>query len=49
MDEIRVYNAVLPTSQIKEQYYSGLNNLLANGAINQQQYAERISPLAIKE
>jgi len=38
MDEIRLYNAALTTSQIKEQYYAGLNKLLAIGAIGDKDY-----------
>jgi hypothetical protein len=28
IDDIRIYNTTIPVSQIKEQYYTGLNNLL---------------------
>jgi len=49
MDEIRIYSDVIPTSQIKENYYSGLNSLFANGNINKQEYNQRlINLLAIK-
>ena len=41
-DDIRIYNSVIPTSQIKEQYYAGLNNLLANGQIDKEEYQNRI-------
>jgi prepilin-type N-terminal cleavage/methylation domain-containing protein len=47
MDQIRVYNTPLSNSQIKQQYYTGLNNLLANGGINEEEYFLRISNLAI--
>jgi len=46
IDEIRAYNAVIPTSQIKEQYYAGLNNLLLNGSITKEEYSKRISEVA---
>lgn len=46
IDGIRVYNASMPTSQIKEQYYAGLNSLFANGAINFAEYSSRISEFA---
>jgi prepilin-type N-terminal cleavage/methylation domain-containing protein len=49
MDEVRLYDVVLPTSQIKEQYYSGLNSLLANGNIDAKEYSERINSIAINE
>lgn len=41
LDDIRVYNAVMPISQIKEQYYAGLNSLLINGNISSREYAWR--------
>ncbi|MFA5432509.1 MAG: LamG-like jellyroll fold domain-containing protein [Candidatus Paceibacterota bacterium] len=46
IDEVRIYNAVIPTSQIKEQYYVGLNSLLANGSINNKEYKEKINSVA---
>ena len=48
MDEVRIYNAAMPTSQIKEQYYIGLNSLLADGNINAKEYSERINLIAIQ-
>ena len=42
IDEIRLYNTELPTSQIKEQYYAGLNSLYAKGRINNQEYQSGI-------
>ncbi|MFA5714917.1 MAG: LamG domain-containing protein [Candidatus Paceibacterota bacterium] len=47
IDEVRVFNAPLPTSQIKEQYYAGLNRLLANGGITKEEYIERSFVLAL--
>jgi hypothetical protein len=49
MDEVRLYNAAMPTSQIKEQYYTGLNSLLINGGISKEEYGERINSIAINE
>jgi len=43
IDDVRVYDATISTSQIKEQYYAGLNNLFANGAISSNEYYSRIS------
>jgi prepilin-type N-terminal cleavage/methylation domain-containing protein len=43
IDEIRIYNTVVPTSQIKEQYYIGLNKLLANGGITEEEYLSRLN------
>ncbi|MFA5431436.1 MAG: LamG-like jellyroll fold domain-containing protein [Candidatus Paceibacterota bacterium] len=45
MDEIRIYNAAVPTSEIKEQYYLGLNSLLANGNISKEDYKQRLVDL----
>jgi prepilin-type N-terminal cleavage/methylation domain-containing protein len=47
IDEVRIYNAARPTSQIKEQYYAGLNNLLAKGGITNEEYQNRIGELAV--
>lgn len=41
MDNVRIYNVALPISQIKEQYYSGLNSMLLNGQINKDEYQEK--------
>ncbi|MFA5431459.1 MAG: LamG-like jellyroll fold domain-containing protein [Candidatus Paceibacterota bacterium] len=49
IDDVRIYNVAIPTSQIKEQYYAGLNNLLASGGITQEEYRERINSLAISK
>ena len=46
MDEVRVYNAAMPTSQIKEQYYAGLNSLLINGSISKEEYSNKVESLA---
>jgi hyaluronate lyase len=48
IDEARVFFATLSTSQIKEQYYAGLNSLLANGNIDAREYSERINSIAEK-
>jgi prepilin-type N-terminal cleavage/methylation domain-containing protein len=46
IDDIRIYDAAIPTSQIKEQYYAGLNKLLASGRINEKDYIEKINAVA---
>jgi prepilin-type N-terminal cleavage/methylation domain-containing protein len=46
IDEVRFYKAVVPTSQIKEQYYLGLNSLLINGSINREEYSSRLNDYA---
>lgn len=46
MDEIRVYNAAMPISQIKDYYYAGLNNLFANGGLTNEEYLARMGEVA---
>lgn len=42
IDGIRIYNSAIPISQIKEQYYVGINKLFANGSISKEDYLSRI-------
>jgi hypothetical protein len=49
MDDTRLFNAQVPTSQIQEQYYAGLNNLLVSGEISADEYAQRISTLSLNK
>lgn len=49
VDNARLYNATIPTSQIKELYYAGLNNLLASGKISADEYSQRISTLSLNK
>ncbi|MDD4531469.1 MAG: LamG domain-containing protein, partial [Candidatus Pacebacteria bacterium] len=46
MDEVRLYNEAIPTSQIKELYYSGLNNLFLKGGISKEEYLSMIKGYA---
>jgi len=48
IDEIRFYNTAIPAYQIREQYYSGLNNLLANKQIDMNEYINNIKSIAKK-
>jgi len=45
IDDIRIYNAALSSSQIKQNYIAGLNSMLSNGNISKQEYDERIESL----
>ncbi|MDD5555609.1 MAG: LamG domain-containing protein, partial [Candidatus Pacebacteria bacterium] len=45
IDDVRIYNAAIPASQIQQNYYSGLNRLLAGNGINQEEFMERVSQL----
>jgi prepilin-type N-terminal cleavage/methylation domain-containing protein len=46
LDNFRLYNSNVGTSYIREQYYAGLNSLLASGAISSKEYMGRIDYLA---
>ena len=46
IDDIRIYNAALSSSQIKQNYIAGLNSMLSNGNISNKEYNERINELA---
>jgi prepilin-type N-terminal cleavage/methylation domain-containing protein len=43
IDEVRAYSAALTSSQIKSQYYTGLDRLLTKGFIDEQEYRERLA------
>ena len=46
VDEARLYSVAIPTSQVKEQYYAGLNELFINGGITKEEYLSRINNIA---
>jgi len=46
MDNVRIYDSVLTTSQIKQNYIAGLNSLLANNNISQEEYNQRLDSLS---
>ena len=48
MDDIRIYDAALPTSQIKQNYIAGLDSLLSKSLISKDEYGQRLSELALK-
>jgi prepilin-type N-terminal cleavage/methylation domain-containing protein len=43
IDEVRIYNTALTTSQIQSQYYAGLNRLLAKGLMDETEYQEHLT------
>ena len=49
IDDVRIYNAALSSSQIKQNYVAGLNSMLANGNISKEEYNERINNLAYND
>jgi len=42
IDQVRIYKAALSTSQIKQQYYPGLQRLYKKGLISRKEYIKRI-------
>ena len=46
IDEVRLYDKLLSTSQVKEIYLSGLNSLYKSGSILKEDYDHRINELA---
>jgi hypothetical protein len=47
IDGVRLYSASIPTSEIHDYYYSGLNRLLAKGEISKEEYSQKIRQLSI--
>jgi len=49
IDDVRIYNEALSTSQIKQEYVAGLNSLLANNNISKEEYKQRLNALSYAE
>ncbi|MDD5696841.1 MAG: LamG domain-containing protein [Candidatus Pacebacteria bacterium] len=45
LDDVRIYNAAIPTSQIEQNYYSGLNRLLVHNEFDVMEYGWRLGEL----
>jgi hypothetical protein len=45
IDEVRIYKSVISASQAREDYLAGLNKLLADSQITQQDYQQRLADL----
>ncbi len=45
MDDVRIYDAALSSSQIKQNYIAGLNSMLAKGNMSKREYNKRIESL----
>jgi hypothetical protein len=45
IDDARLYNQPIPTSQIQENYYSGINRLLSKDSIGAGEYVDKVSQL----
>ncbi|MDD4358870.1 MAG: LamG domain-containing protein [Candidatus Pacebacteria bacterium] len=46
LDDVRVYNSILSSSQIKQNYIAGLNSLLGKGLISESEFKEKLSELS---
>jgi len=46
LDDIRIYDSALSSSQIEQNYIAGLNSLLANNNISKEEYDQRLNNLA---
>jgi len=46
IDDVRIYNAAISSSQIKQQYVAGLDSLLSKNLISLEEYNEKINSLA---
>jgi hypothetical protein len=46
IDDVRIFNAAIPISQIQQNYFVGLNKLFANNKINQTDYQQRLAELS---
>ncbi len=45
IDDVRIYNQAIPTSQVRQNYFIGLNNLYKNGELMRTEYIQRITAL----
>ncbi|MFA5013101.1 MAG: LamG-like jellyroll fold domain-containing protein [Candidatus Paceibacterota bacterium] len=45
MDEVRIFHAITTLSQIKQNYYAGLNKLFAKNSLNRVEYEYRMAEL----
>jgi len=43
IDEVRIYEKALETAQVEALYYAGLDNLLARGLIEEEEYQKRLA------
>ncbi|MFA5013067.1 MAG: LamG-like jellyroll fold domain-containing protein, partial [Candidatus Paceibacterota bacterium] len=43
LDDVRIFNAAMPTSQIQQMYFAGLSKLFAKNQITQSEYQQRLA------
>ena len=46
IDEVRIFDAAMPTSQIQQDYFAGINKLFAKNQITQTDYQQRLAELS---
>ncbi|MFA5013093.1 MAG: LamG-like jellyroll fold domain-containing protein [Candidatus Paceibacterota bacterium] len=46
IDDVQIYNQVIPTSQIQQNYYAGLNKLFANRGVEISEYQQCLTELS---
>ncbi|MFA5013361.1 MAG: LamG domain-containing protein, partial [Candidatus Paceibacterota bacterium] len=46
IDDVRVFDVAMPTSQIQQDYFAGLNKLFAKNQITQTDYQQRLAELS---
>ena len=49
IDDVRIYNGAISSAQIKQNYIAGLNSLLANNNISNEEYLSRIENLSLND
>jgi len=49
IDDVKIYNSALSSSQIKQNYIAGLDSLLSKESISEEDYNQRINALAYDE
>ena len=49
LDDVRIYDSALSLAQIKKEYIAGLNSLLINGVIAQEEYNKKINTIAYEK
>ena len=48
MNDVRIYDTALSSSQIKQNYVAGLDSLLSKNLISKQEYDQKIKNLSLK-
>ncbi|MDD2470127.1 MAG: prepilin-type N-terminal cleavage/methylation domain-containing protein [Bacilli bacterium] len=49
IDDFKIYKKEISISEVKEEYFSGIRNLLESGSISKEEYEQRLNNLAYKK